>query len=229
MLFYIEEEEEIKKNQVIKKIFYAMKLLKQKNQLIVMNFIEAAIDNVNEFTIHSFLSIEINKRISKKTQKRVRRLWNNKIIMIIDEINMINVKLLIKIDSNCTIVKSQERDTSKFFENITIVILMRDFFQLASMIEKSLWQKYNNFTKEQSRRLLLWKRFDNVIFLNEQMKQAQDVKYRNMIYRARHACFNTNDIMMLNQKVISSLKSSKLEEIIVIIKRKIIRHMINRS
>jgi hypothetical protein len=74
MLFYIEEEEEIKKNQVIKKIFYAMKLLKQKNQLIVMNFIEAAIDNVNEFTIHSFLSIEINKRISKKTQKRVRRL-----------------------------------------------------------------------------------------------------------------------------------------------------------
>ncbi len=58
--------------------------------------------------------------------------------MIIDEINIINVKLLIKINNNCTIVKSQKRDMSKFFENIFIVILMRDFFQLASMIEKSL-------------------------------------------------------------------------------------------
>jgi hypothetical protein len=74
MLLYIEEKEEIKKSQIIKKIFYAMKLLKQKNQLIVMNLIEATIDNVNEFTIHSFLSIEINKRISKKTQERIRRL-----------------------------------------------------------------------------------------------------------------------------------------------------------
>jgi hypothetical protein len=61
------------------------------------------------------------------------------------------------------------------------------------------------------------------------MRQAQDVKYRNMMYRARHACFNTNDIMMLNQKVISFLKSSKLENVIVIIKRNIIRHMINRN
>jgi hypothetical protein len=70
MLFYIEKKEEIKKNQVIKKIFYVMKLLKQKNQLIVMSFIKAAIDNMNEFTTHSHLSIEINKRISKKNSRK---------------------------------------------------------------------------------------------------------------------------------------------------------------
>jgi hypothetical protein len=74
MLFYIEEEEKVEKNQIIKEIFYAMKLLKQKNQLIVMSLIETTIDNINEFTIYSFLSIKINKRISKKTQEKVRRL-----------------------------------------------------------------------------------------------------------------------------------------------------------
>jgi hypothetical protein len=39
-----------------------------------MNFIEAAIDNIDEFTIYSSLIIEINKRIFKITRKRVRRL-----------------------------------------------------------------------------------------------------------------------------------------------------------
>jgi signal recognition particle receptor subunit beta len=58
--------------------------------------------------------------------------------MIIDEINMINVKLLIKIDNNCTIIKSHERDIINFFDNISIVIFMNDFFQFVLMNEKSL-------------------------------------------------------------------------------------------
>jgi hypothetical protein len=40
---------------------------------------------------------------------------------------------------------------------------MRDFFQFASMTEKSLWQTYTNSIKEQSRDILLWNKFDNVI------------------------------------------------------------------
>jgi hypothetical protein len=58
--------------------------------------------------------------------------------MIIDEISMINAKMLIKIDNNCVIAKARERDTNNLFKNISIVILMRDFFQFASMTEKSL-------------------------------------------------------------------------------------------
>jgi hypothetical protein len=135
-----------------------------------MNFIEATIDNVNDFIIHSFLDIEINRKVFKTTRERVQRLWAHKIIMIINEINMINVKLLAKIDNNCVIVKAQERDINNFFDNISIVILMRDFFQSTSVKEKSLWQQYKNFTKKQNRDLLLWKKFDNVIILNEQMR-----------------------------------------------------------
>ncbi len=51
---------------------------------------------------------------------------------------MINVKLLTKIDNNCVIVKIQKRDMNNFFDNISIVILMKDFFQLTLMKEKSL-------------------------------------------------------------------------------------------
>jgi hypothetical protein len=62
-----------------------------------MNFIEVAIDNVNDFIIHSFLDIEIDRKVFKTTRKRVQKLWIYKIIMIINEINMINIKLLTKL------------------------------------------------------------------------------------------------------------------------------------
>ncbi len=61
------------------------------------------------------------------------------------------------------------------------------------------------------------------------MKQAQDVKYRNMMHRAKHVNLNSNNITILNQKVISSFKSSNLDNVIVIVKRNNIRHIINRT
>jgi hypothetical protein len=97
------------------------------------------------------------------------------------------------------------------------------------MKEKSLWQQYKNFTKKQNRDLLLWKKFDNVIILNKQMKQAKNVKYQNMMYRARHACLNANDITSLNQKIIISFNFLTFEAIIIIVKRNVIRHIINQN
>jgi hypothetical protein len=103
-----------------------------------MSFIEIIIDNVNDFIIHSFLDIEIDRKVFKTTRKRIQILWTHKIIMIINEINMINVRLLTKINNNCVIVKIQKRDINNFFDNISIIILMKDFFQLISM--KKCWK-----------------------------------------------------------------------------------------
>ncbi len=61
------------------------------------------------------------------------------------------------------------------------------------------------------------------------MKQVKNVKYRNLMYWARHAYLNSNNITSLNQKVITSFDSAAFEEVIVIVKRNVIRHMINQS
>ncbi len=74
LLLYIEEEKEVEKSQIIKTIICAMNLLSKNDQLIVMSFIEAAVDNVNDFIIHSSLDIEIDKKVSKITRERVQKL-----------------------------------------------------------------------------------------------------------------------------------------------------------
>jgi hypothetical protein len=55
------------------------------------------------------------------------------------------------------------------------------------------------------------------------------VKYQNMMYQTRHACLNANDITSLNQKIIIFFDFSTFEAIIIIVKRNVIRHMINQS
>ncbi len=74
LLLYIEKEKEVKKSQIIKTIICAMNLLSKNDQLIVMNFIEVAVDNVNDFIIYSSLDIEIDKKVFKITRERVRKL-----------------------------------------------------------------------------------------------------------------------------------------------------------
>jgi hypothetical protein len=55
------------------------------------------------------------------------------------------------------------------------------------------------------------------------------VKYQNMMYWAKHVCLNANDITSLNQKIIISFNFSAFETIIIIVKRNVIRHMINQN
>ncbi len=55
------------------------------------------------------------------------------------------------------------------------------------------------------------------------------MKYRNLMYRTRHVFVNSNDITSLNQKIITFFNLTTLEKIIVIVKRNVIRHMINQN
>ena len=74
LLLYVEEENEVRKSQVIKEIAIAMKLLTRRDELIVMTSIESAANNVSDSIVHSSLDIAIDKRVSKNVKDRVRKL-----------------------------------------------------------------------------------------------------------------------------------------------------------
>jgi hypothetical protein len=68
-----------------------------------------------------------------------------------------------------------------------------------------------------------------VIILDEQMRQAEDLLYRNILTRARTAILTHDDILVLNSKAITSLEEPRLYATTAVVKLNALRHIINRS
>src|SRR5947209_12675090 len=75
---------------------------------------------------------------------------------------------------------------------------------------------------------MIWHRFTNVVILDEQMRQAQDPAFQNLLRRARAASLTEEDLNLLNTKVATSLITPELENATTIVKLNALRHHINR-
>ena len=63
--------------------------------------------------------------------------------------------------------------------------------------------------------------------IDQQMRQAQDLKFRKLLSRARAAALTEDDLALLNQKVVTSLCTPELENATTIVKVNVLRHHIN--
>jgi hypothetical protein len=76
---------------------------------------------------------------------------------------------------------------------------------------------------------MIWYRFKEVIILNEQMRQAQDPEFRELVGRARTSTLTEKDLALLNTKVITSFSMAELEGATFIVKLNALRHRINHT
>src|SRR5947207_13173546 len=74
---------------------------------------------------------------------------------------------------------------------------------------------------------MIWHQFTDVIILDEQMRQAQDPAFQNLLGRARAASLTEKDLDLLNTKVATSLLTPELENATTIVKLNALRHHIN--
>ena len=128
MFLYVEDKDEINKSQIIKIIIANMNLIFWKDEIILMMLIEAAIDNIDENIYHITLNINLVKKQNLTVSSHIRKLWSNKIIMIINEISMMNLNMLSKINNQCKIIKFLNRSSSDLFDELLTIIFMRDFY-----------------------------------------------------------------------------------------------------
>jgi hypothetical protein len=56
---------------------------------------------------------------------------------------------------------------------------------------------------------LVWHRFTDVIILDEQMRQADDPKFRDLLRRARAGAITADDVNALNAQVLESFPHYK--------------------
>ncbi|CEO59597.1 hypothetical protein PMG11_04269 [Penicillium brasilianum] len=225
-LLYVGGEGGVGKSQIIKAINAAMDLLHRKDEVILMAPTGAAADVIGGSTYHTSLGISLNHHRRTGVGPRVRRLWCRKSIMIIDEISMVDLSALSIINTHCKIARSLSRSSPDLFGGLPIVILMGDFCQFPPVQGQALWKLPRNETDEDGK--IIWNQFKQVIILDEQMRQAEDLPYRNLLTRARNATLTYDDMLTLNSAAISSIADPHLQATTAIVKLNALRHVINR-
>ncbi|KAJ5654961.1 hypothetical protein N7490_001964 [Penicillium lividum] len=214
------------KTRIPKAIEAALCILGRKHEIILTAPTGAAADNLGGNTYHTSLGINLSYKAAVST--RVRRLWARKTILVIDEMSMVDLKMLSVINNQCKVARSLPRSSPDLFGGLPIVILMGDFFQFPPVRGPPLWKKPRSGVDDDAAGRLIWHRFENVIILDEQMRQSEDPSFRGFLTRTRQAALTDDDVARLNSKSIPSLTDPISEDATVIVKLNAIRHPINR-
>lgn len=145
--------------------------------------------------------------------------------MIIDEVSTIDLSVLSIMNMHCRIARSLDSSSPDPFGVLPVVILMADFHKFSPVQGQSLWKFTRNDTEQGGK--LIWSQFQQVIILHEQMPQAEDIPYRNLLGRARSGTLTSDDLLTLNSKAITSLANPHLQTAIAIVKLNSLRHVMN--
>jgi hypothetical protein len=151
-----------------------------------------------------------------------------KTVMFIDEISMTDLSIMSTINNQCKIARSLDRSSPDLFGGLPIVILMGDFHQFSPVRGPALWKEPRDGNDEDANGQIIWHQFTDVIILDQQMRQADDPAFRDLLGRARTATLTEDDLAVLNSKTITSLLGPDLEDATTVVKLNVHRHHVNR-
>jgi hypothetical protein len=168
----------------------------RKDELIVAATTGSAAVKIKGTTVHSAVSIPIErsdgKRKAKLTTKQVEE-WQKHRYMVIDEISMLDCRVMEHLHNQLIIAKS---NPDVIFGGVNI-IFFSDFLQLPAVINPDLYvdnQKYGVGHR-------LWRSLNAVTILRQQMRQAEDSLYAGILFRIRLRIPTDDDIEILKTRI----------------------------
>ncbi|KAN0083568.1 hypothetical protein V8E54_002656 [Elaphomyces granulatus] len=93
------------KSQIIKAIVAGLRILKRDQEIILLAPTGAAADNIGGNTIHTALGMTIGSKQNRTPPQRIQRLWATKTIIVIDEVSMVDLQTLAKINNRCKVAR----------------------------------------------------------------------------------------------------------------------------
>jgi len=214
------------KTRIIEAVKLGMALLQRGNEVIVTAPTGNAASNIHGSTIHTSLDVGVGRHRKRKPSQRVRSLWADKTILIVDEISMVGSRLLDSIDKQCKLLKNLDPNSTAVFGGLPIVFLLGDFHQFSPVQSKALWQTQDH--NDEKRGQQLWHMFQDVVILDEPMRQQQDPEYYNLLKRARNGLLTEADVDLLNSRVVTRLEMRSGRTNTCIVRTNRLRHLINR-
>ena len=95
--------------------------------------------------------------------------------------SMLDLTALSMVNNKCKTAKSLDRSSPNLFGALPIIIFMGDFFQFPPIKGSALWREPRDGNDEDVNGQMIWHQFKEVIILNEQMRQAQDPKFQELL------------------------------------------------
>src|SRR6266480_6100335 len=133
-LLYVAGEGGTGKSWVIEAVRLGMKLLEREQEVLVIAPTGNAANHVQGSTIHTGLDIAVQGQRKRGVSQRVRSLWTNKTMLIIDEISMVSSKLMDSIDKQCKVMKNLDTNSTAVFGGLPVVIVLGDFHQFSPVL-----------------------------------------------------------------------------------------------
>ncbi|KAM4064159.1 PIF1-like helicase [Hirsutella rhossiliensis] len=196
------------------------------NRLLITATSGTAAAQINGITIHSACGFTKDRgaggantakdldgvRLAKRAERFIhgqsRMDWQEKDVLVIDEVSMLGARTLHAINERLCRLRGSQKD----FGGIPIVLFCGDFQQFRPVQERSIvlpsaaisWDVDNSFKAEQrhqhDKAHALWKRFTTVVMLNEQMRAAGDPELQGLLKRIRQGVQDRTDLDLLNSR-----------------------------
>ena len=184
------------KTHLIKALMFGLSIIQKHDDVLLTASTGAAAANIGGATYHSALGY--GKNASQPVRQATRSRLSHKKIFILDEISMVSLEDLVQINERCNAIWDLNRASDTVFGGLPIVILLGDFNQFRPVRGHAIWsQTINDIAVLQSGKSI-WGRFTHVVFLTEQMRQAEDPVFQDLLQRARSATLTADDVATLN-------------------------------
>jgi hypothetical protein len=190
------------KTHLIKALMFALSIIRKHDDVLLTASTGAAAANINGATYHSALGFGNNG--NQPLRQATRSRLSHKKIFILDEISMVSLENLVQINERCNAIWDLNRISDTVFGGLPIVIFLGDFNQFKPVRGNAIWSAaINDIAGLQSGRSI-WSHFTRVVFLTEQMRQAEDLVFQDLLQRARSATLTEDDVTTLNSCTIGN-------------------------
>jgi hypothetical protein len=188
------------KTHLIKAFLFGLSIIERQEDVVLTASTGAAAANIGGSTYHSALALYGNQPVRPATRLRLA----HKKIFIIDEVSMVGLEALVQLDDRCNAIWDPDRESSTVFGGLPIVIFLGDFNQFTPVGGHAIWRQDTSYSQVLQAGKSIWNRFDKVVLLTEQMRQADDLLFQGMLERARSATLTEEDVAILNSQTVAA-------------------------
>ena len=189
------------KSRVLQAIYKVFEILQQTSAIILTAASGAAATEIGGITIHSAVQLLVGQDSNfPRDRGPIDYKWMTRKMLVIDEISMLGCKDFHRVNTQL----QRLRESSLPFGGLSVVLLSGDFMQFGPVLAKSILVEADQAVTQgnanpttarvNEEAKALFKRFEHVILLEQQVRASSDPALRSLLQRIRKGEQTVEDV-----------------------------------